>query len=111
MHVVSINVGLPKALSIHGREVETGFFKTAVSGPVAARRLNLEGDEQADLSVHGGPDKAVYLYPADHWRWWEREHGLACAPASFGENLTLEGIDETRVAIGDRFRWGEAMLE
>jgi MOSC domain-containing protein YiiM len=72
---------------------------------------NIEGDAQADLRVHGGPDKAVYAYSSDHWSWWEGEHGLACRAATFGENLTLAGADESHIAIGDRFRWGNAVLE
>jgi MOSC domain-containing protein YiiM len=74
-------------------------------------RTNIDGDGQADLTVHGGHDKAVYAYPSSHWPWWEREKHLSCGPATFGENLTLEGVDENDVAIGDRFRWGDAILE
>jgi len=81
------------------------------SDTVFVGATDIAGDSQADLSVHGGVDKAVYAYPADHWPWWEREYALLCAPAIFGENLTLEGADETAVRIGDRFRWGEALLE
>ncbi len=68
------------------------------------------GDGQADLSVHGGPDKAVYTYPSEHWPWWQAQR-FACVPATFGENLTLAGATESDVRIGDRFRWGDAVLE
>ncbi|HSM95076.1 MAG TPA: MOSC domain-containing protein [Rhizomicrobium sp.] len=74
-------------------------------------RLNIDGDGQADLTVHGGPDKAVYAYCASHWPWWEAEHHLACKPGTFGENLTLESGDETEICIGDRFRWGDVEME
>ena len=72
MKVVSINVSLPRAVSVHGQEVETGIFKVPVTGPVVVRELNLEGDGQADLSVHGGADKAVYLYPWDNILYWRK---------------------------------------
>lgn len=96
---------------VHGETVLSGIDKKPVAGDVLVRRLGIEGDEQADLSVHGGPDKAVYAYPSEHWQWWRNEKGLVCGPATFGENLTLSGADEETVAIGDRFRWGDALLE
>jgi MOSC domain-containing protein YiiM len=95
-----------------GEVVMSGIAKTAVSAErVRIGLANIDGDEQADLRVHGGADKAIYTYPADHWSWWEKEHGLSCEPATFGENLTLSGADESAVAIGDRFRWGSAVIE
>lgn len=113
MRLVATSVGRPRVIgTIHGEPVHSGIFKQRVDDEtIFVRTTNIDGDEQADLTVHGGPDKAVYLYPSDHWPWWEREHGLACAPASFGENLTLEGADETQIHIGDRLRWGDVLLE
>ena len=109
MKLVSINVSLPRAASIHGKEIETGIFKTPVSGPVPVGKLNLEGDGQADLAVHGGPDKAVYLYPAENIAYWKQAlHRDDLGPGSFGENLTVEGIREAEVAIGDEFAIGAA---
>jgi MOSC domain-containing protein YiiM len=92
--------------------VLSGIAKAPVrTGSLFVDRENIEGDGQADLSVHGGRDKAVYAYPAEHWPWWQAEHELTCTANTFGENLTLEGADETTAAIGDRFRWGDALLE
>lgn len=111
--ILSVNVGLPRPIGVaRGETIISGIAKE----PVGAARVrvdptNIEGDAQADLRVHGGADKAVYAYPNGHWPWWEGEHGLLCRPATFGENLTLAGCDENDVAIGDRFRWGEALLE
>jgi len=113
LRLVSVNVGLPKRLGeLHGEPVISGIVKTPVAqDTIRVGLTNIEGDGQADLSVHGGIDKAVYCYPTDHWPWWESEHSFPCRPAAFGENLTIEGADETMVAIGDRFRWGEVLLE
>src|SRR5277367_2346190 len=113
LRLLSVNVGLPRIIgSLHGEPVLSGIVKHPVTTrTVFVGATDIVGDSQADLSVHGGVDKAVYAYPADHWPWWEREHALPCAPATFGENLTLQGADETVVRIGDRFRWGDALLE
>jgi MOSC domain-containing protein YiiM len=114
LNLLSVNVGRPRlvAITAEGEPVLSGIAKTPVQDTsVFVGRENIEGDGQADLRVHGGRDKAVYAYPADHWPWWHSEHGLECGPNTFGENLTLTGADETVVAIGDRFRWGEALLE
>jgi len=113
LRVLSVNVARPRIIgTVHGEPVLSGIDKRPLdAGSVFVGATNIEGDEQADLSVHGGPDKAVYAYPADHWPWWQREKSFACRPAIFGENLTLEGADETQVAIGDRFAWDEAVLE
>ncbi len=109
MHVVSVNVALPREILWKGRIVQTGIFKDPQEGRIAMRRLNLEGDRQADLTVHGGPEKAVYGYPLEHYEFW---HGVlpnvALPCGSFGENLTLEGLTEENVHIGDRFRIGTA---
>ncbi|HMD87364.1 MAG TPA: MOSC domain-containing protein [Terriglobia bacterium] len=109
MKVISINVAMPRLVSVHGKQVETGIFKIPVPGPVVVSKLNLEGDGQADLSVHGGPDKAVYLYSWDnilHWKKALQRDDLG--PGSFGENLTVEGLGENAVAIGDEFAIGTA---
>ena len=109
MRVISVNVGLPRPVEWNNRTVMTGIFKEPVDGTIPMRRLNLDGDRQADLSVHGGPDKAVYGYPSEHYPFWRGEypdHGLTWA--AFGENLTTEGWLEDDVHIGDRFRIGTA---
>ena len=109
--LVSVNVGLPREVAWKGRTVTTGIFKAPVDGPVALRRHNLEGDRQADLSVHGGPTKAVYAYPTRHYDYWRGELGDSeLAWGSFGENFTVDGIDEETVYIGDEFRVGSTSL-
>ncbi len=109
MKIISINVSLPRLFSIHGQQVETGFFKVPVSGPVVVNGLNLQGDGQADLSVHGGRDKAVYAYPSEHLPFWKKTlQREDLGPGSFGENLTVEGLAENDVAIGDEFGIGTA---
>jgi len=111
--LVSVNVGLPKIIgTVHGEPVLSGIDKHAVTADeVFVGATNIAGDGQADLEAHGGLDKAVYAYPSDHWPWWTREKTLPCAPATFGENLTLAGADENEVRIGERFRWGGVLLE
>jgi MOSC domain-containing protein YiiM len=106
--VLSVNVGQPREIAWHGKPVTTGIFKSPVDGRVAMRRLNLDGDRQADLSVHGGADKAVYCYPSEHYDWWRTELRRELDPAMFGENLTTRGLDEREVQIGDRFSIGTA---
>jgi MOSC domain-containing protein YiiM len=107
--VRSVNVGLPREVEWRGRWVSTGIFKEPVEGPVAVAGINLDGDEQADLELHGGRDKAVYVYPAEHYSYWQQELGQALPWGMFGENLTVEGMpDEDEVAIGDRLRIGTA---
>lgn len=111
MRLVSVSVGLPREVVWKGKTVSTGIFKTPVDGPIALRRHNLEGDRQADLSVHGGPTKAVLLYPAQHYDIWRDELADAeLAHGSFGENFTVEGVDEETVFIGDEFRVGNTRL-
>jgi MOSC domain-containing protein YiiM len=110
MRVVSVNVGMPREIQWQGATVLTGIFKQPVLGSVNIRRLNLDGDEQADLTVHGGPDKAVYAYPSEHYPDWEARLGRDLKPGAFGENLTTEGLLEDRVHIGDEFRFGTARL-
>jgi MOSC domain-containing protein YiiM len=109
MIVVSVNVGLPREVTYKGKTITTGIFKGPVEGRAALRRLNLDGDRQADLSVHGGPSKAVYAYPSEHYEYWrEQLPGVDLPWGMFGENLTVEGLREDRVNIGDRFRIGSA---
>lgn len=109
MKIVSVNVGLPRPVSWRGRRIMTGIYKDPVEGRIRVRRTNLDGDGQADLSVHGGPDKAVYVYPSEHYPFWRRELELGDLPwGSFGENLTTEGWWEDEVHVGDRFRIGTA---
>jgi MOSC domain-containing protein YiiM len=109
--VLSVNVGLPRAVIWKGRTVVTGIFKEPVAGRVAIRRLNLEGDRQADLTVHGGPDKAVYAYPAEYYAFWRKQFPEMDLPwGMFGENLTIEGLLDEGVHIGDSFQVGSAQL-
>jgi MOSC domain-containing protein YiiM len=111
MHVVSVNVGLPRVVEWHGRRVETGIWKEPVEGRVAVRGVNLDGDGQADLRVHGGRDKAVYSYAAEDYAWWSDALGRTLGPGTFGENLTVAGIDLSGTQIGSRWRVGTALLE
>jgi len=111
MRLVSVNVGLPREVTWKGRTVTTGIFKSPVSGPVALRRHNLAGDGQAGLDVHGGPTKAVYAYPARHYEDWRRElPEVEFVWGNFGENLTIDGVDEDAVRIGDEMQVGTARL-
>jgi len=104
MRIISINVARPRRVEANGQIVSTGIYKTPVEGRVVLRTLNLDGDRQADLTLHGGPDKAVYVYPSEHYDYWRKElPGTELPWGMFGENFTTEGLDET-VNIGDRFR-------
>jgi len=107
--LISVQVGVPRTVLLDGGEVSTGIFKTPVRERVRMRALNLEGDRQADLSVHGGRDKAVYAYPSEHYAYWKKElPGVDLPWGSFGENLTTQGLLEGDVFLGDRFTIGEA---
>ncbi len=109
--VVSLNVGLPRTTTWRGEPVTTGILKRPVEGRVRAAGVNLEGDGQADLTVHGGPDKAIYAYPAEHYPFWRDQLGRSLGWGAFGENLTIEGAPlEDDVAIGDRLRIGSVEL-
>jgi MOSC domain-containing protein YiiM len=111
MKLVSVNVGLPRLLAWGGETFKTGIFKKPVEGRVMLRTTNLDGDRQADLSVHGGPDKAAYGYPAEHYADWSAELSDPVGNwGAFGENFTIEGMMETDVSIGDRFRVGSAVV-
>jgi MOSC domain-containing protein YiiM len=111
VRVVSVNVGRPAPLSTGRRVVQSAIGKAPVEGPVAVRGVNVEGDDQADRSVHGGPDKAVYAYAAVDAAWWAAELGRELGPGAFGENLTVEGVDVTGAVIGERWRIGTVELE
>lgn len=111
MHVVSVNVSLARTINWRGHVVRTGIFKEPVTERVMVRRTNVDGDRQADLSVHGGEAKAVYAYSADHYPWWARELGRELSFGMFGENLTIAGFDENDVGVGDRFAIGDVVLE
>ena len=111
MRVLSVNVGLPREVAWRGKLVTTGIYKEPVEGRVAVRTLNLDGDRQADLRVHGGWDKAVYAYPSEYYELWRQERPELDLPwGQFGENLTTEGLVDTEVSVGDRFRIGTAEL-
>jgi MOSC domain-containing protein YiiM len=111
MKILSLNVGLPREVAWQKKIVTTGIFKEPVKGPVMLRTLNLDGDGQADLTVHGGVSKAVYAYPSEHYTFWRAEFDAMDLPwGMFGENLTTEGLLENAVYIGDRFRVGETEL-
>ena len=112
MKVVSVNVGTPKQVLVRDRTVLTSIFKSPVDGSVAVRRHNLAGDRQADLTVHGGPYKAVYCYPSEHYSFWAAQlPDTELTPGNFGENLTTEGLAEDEVCVGDQFRFGSAVLQ
>ena len=111
MRVLSVNVGLPREVIWRGKSVTTGIYKEPVEGRVPIRALNLDGDRQADLRVHGGRDKAVYAYPSEFYELWRRERPeLDFGPGQFGENLTTAGLLDEDVSVGDRFRVGTADL-
>jgi len=111
MKLISLNVALPRIVEYNGEPVATGIFKEPAPGPVMLRTLNLDGDRQADLSVHGGVSKAVYAYPSEHYEFWKKELPEMELPyGMFGENFTTEGLFEDSVNVGDRFNIGEAEL-
>ncbi len=111
MKVISLNVAQPRLATYKGATVKTGIFKEPVAGRVTLSRLNLDGDRQADLTVHGGPYKAVYAYPSEHYEYWRGETtGMDLPWGMFGENFTTTGLEETDVHVGDRFRIGSAIV-
>ena len=111
MKLISVNVGMPRDIIWKGRNVTTGIFKEPVPGRIAVRRENLDGDRQADLTVHGGAEKAIYVYPSEHYDFWRIElPEVEFHWGKFGENFTTEGLSETAVHIGDRFRIGSAIV-
>ena len=111
MQVISVNVGRPQDREWRGQHVTTAIFKSPVKGPVAVGKLDLEGDEQADLTVHGGLDKAVYAYPQEHYAYWRSQlPDYSFGPGNFGENLTLAGLLEEAIHIGDQLQIGTALF-
>lgn len=106
--ITSLHVGRPEPLVYHGKYVESGFVKMPVSGPAWLSETNLEGDQQADLRVHGGVEKAVCVYPLEHYPYWEERLGRKLGVAAFGENFSTEGLTESNVYIGDIFRVGSS---
>ena len=111
MKLLSLNVARPRLTVYQGRTINTGIFKLPISDPVELRTLNLDGDRQADLSVHGGPFKAVYGYPSEHYPFWREElPGMELRWGMFGENFTTEGLFEADLHIGDRLQIGSAIL-
>ena len=112
MKVLSVNVGMPRLVEYLGEPVATAIFKSLVQGKVAVGQFNLAGDRQADLTVHGGREKSVYVYPSEHYPYWQNELPDADLPwGVFGENLTTTGLLETKVRAGDRLRIGTAEFE
>jgi len=109
--ILSVNVSLPKEIDFEGQKVRTGIFKEPVEGRVMLRTLNLDGDKQADLTVHGGPDKALYAYPIEHYEYWRRMlTNIEMSNGMFGENLTVDGLKESEVSIGDVFQIGSSRV-
>jgi MOSC domain-containing protein YiiM len=110
--IISINVGSPREIHFNGRRIITSIFKEPVAGPVIVHSLQLEGDQQADLRVHGGRDKAVYVYPSEHYQFWRAEFpDMPLLFGWFGENLTIEGLLEAEISTGDRVRIGTAEFQ
>jgi len=109
--VLSVNVGAPRDFEYAGRPARSAIWKSPVSGRIAARGVNLEGDSQADRKAHGGPDKAVYAYAREDARWWEQAIGRSLAFGEFGENLTTEEIEVNEALVGERWKVGSAVLE
>ena len=109
MRVISVNVGQPREVEFQGRTILTSIWKTPVEGRVRVAGVNIEGDRQSDLRVHGGPAKAVYVYPSEHYEFWRRElPGVDLPWGAFGENLTTEGLLESDTFAGDVLRIGSA---
>jgi MOSC domain-containing protein YiiM len=112
MKLISVNVSLPKEIIYRGRKITTGIFKEPVQGRVILRTLNLDGNGQADLRVHGGPDQAAYVYPVEHYDYWKKLLGRDDLDyGQFGENFTTSGLLENEARIGDVFRFGKAIVQ
>jgi MOSC domain-containing protein YiiM len=109
--LLSVNVGRPRAFEHQGKRTASSIWKAPVEGAVAVRGVNLEGDDQSDREVHGGPDKAVYAYAVEDIQWWEAEIGRSLELSAFGENLTTSGIDVSGALIGERWEIGTALFE
>jgi MOSC domain-containing protein YiiM len=109
--ILSVNVSYPKEVDFEGQKITTGIFKEPIEDRVRLRALNLDGDKQADLTVHGGPDKAVYAYPIEHYGFWHKVYpNMEMPNGMFGENFTIEGLIESRVNVGDVFEIGSAKV-
>ena len=109
--LISVNIGLPRVIMNNGEPITTGIFKEPVAGRVMLRTLNLDGDRQADLSVHGGASKAAYAYPSEHYEYWKQEFPEMKLPwGMFGENFTTAGLFEIELNIGDKFEVGSAVV-
>ena len=112
MKIISTNISKIKTLIHNGKEVKTGIFKTPTNEPVAIEKLNIIGDEQADLINHGGVDKAVYAFSHNHYEYWQKTlENENLSSGIFGENFTISDLDETNIHIGDQIRMGTALLE
>jgi MOSC domain-containing protein YiiM len=109
--VLSVNVGLAREFEYHGRPAKSGIWKSPVAGRIAARGVNLDGDDQADRKAHGGPDKVIYAFAVEDARWWEQEIGRPLGYGEFGENLTTEGIAVNDALIGERWTIGTTVVE
>ena len=109
--VISLNVGVPRVVRFRGRDIKTAIWKEPAEGPLAFRGVNVAGDDQADRTVHGGHDKAVYAYSVEDYSWWSDELGQDIGPGTFGDNLTTSGIDVSGAVVGERWRVGSAVLE
>ncbi len=109
--IVSVNISAVKSLIIDGESVPTGIFKEPVNGCVALRGVNVAGDDQGDRSVHGGPSRAAYAYAQEDYAWWEGELGRSLSPGTFGENLTVRGIDVSNARIGEQWEVGSAVVQ
>jgi len=109
--VLSVNVGTVREFEYGGRPAKSAIWKSPAVGRIAARGVNLAGDDQADRKAHGGPDKAVYAYAVEDARWWEQEIGRSLASGEFGENLTTEGIELNHALVGERWQIGTTVLE
>ncbi len=111
MKVLSVNVGLPRKVVFNGQTITTAIFKDQVKGPIMLRKTNLDGDKQADLTVHGGVDKAAYSYPGEHYDYWRKRFPTTgIVWGMFGENFTTEGLTEDAVNVGDQLQIGSAKL-
>jgi MOSC domain-containing protein YiiM len=109
--VLSVNVGGVREFEYDGHPAKSAIWKSPADGRIAARGVNLAGDDQADRKAHGGPDKAVYAYAVEDARWWEQEIGRSLASGEFGENLTTEGIEPNQALVGERWQVGTTVLE
>ena len=109
--VESLNVGVPRSIQVDGRTVLTAIWKAPVDGPIALRGVNFQGDDQADRSVHGGPDKAVYAYSAEEIERWEIDLAVELLPGTFGENLTVRGLPVSEAVIGEQWAIGTTLIE